>query len=76
MMSGMSDDPAALRNKAIPIATRCRLAYVTGVEERSLEATGRSQLTEEELRLALQQYPGDPADVAARYELERQGGRP
>lgn len=71
----MSDDPAALCNGDIPLAARCRLTYVAGVEERSRDARGRG-LTEDELRRARVRYPGDPADVAARWERERRGGQP
>jgi hypothetical protein len=71
----MSDDAAALRNRDLPLAAMRRLAYVSGVEERSREAGGRG-LTEDEPRLALRQYPGDPVDVAARHERERRGGMP
>jgi hypothetical protein len=73
-MFGRRDDPAALRNKAIPLATRCRLGYVAGVEERAREAAGRG-LTHDGFLRARVRYPGDP-DVVARWEHEWQGERP
>ena len=73
-MSAMPD-PAALRNRSIPIEVRCRMAYLAGAEEDALEKLGRG-LTAEELRASIARYPGDPDEVAERYERQRRGGPP
>ena len=73
-MSAMAD-PAALRNRSIPIEARCRMAYLAGAEEDAAQTLGRG-LTFEELRASIARYPGDPDEVAERYERERRGDRP
>ena len=56
----ISDGPAALRTKAIPLATGWRLAYVAGVPKRSRDATGR-WLSDDELP-SLGALSGDPPE--------------
>jgi hypothetical protein len=68
-------DPAALRNRSIPIEVRCRMAYLAGAEEDAVQTLGRG-LTLEELRASVARYPGDPDEVAARYERQRRGDPP
>ena len=40
---------------------RLRLAFIAGAEERSRQTAGRG-LTDEELRLVIERYPGDVKD--------------
>ena len=51
------------------------MAYLAGAEEDAAQTLGRG-LTFEELRASIARYPGDPDEVAERYERERRGDRP
>jgi hypothetical protein len=73
-MSAMAD-PAALRNRSIPIEIRGRMAYSAGAEEDAAQTLGRG-LTLEELRATVARYPGDPDEVAERCEREGRGDPP
>lgn len=54
----MDDVPAAYRRRELPLAVRCRLAFLEGVAD-------GAELTAEQLRRAMTRYPADPASGLA-----------
>lgn len=59
----MEDVPAAARRRDLPLAVRCRLAFLEGVAEAGVDA--------EQLRRALARYPGDRAATLTSMDREQ-----
>jgi hypothetical protein len=56
----------------VPLAARCRLAFLEGVIEAWREANGSEPPPDLLVRM-LARYPGDPAEVAAQAAASRDG---
>jgi hypothetical protein len=62
-------EPAALRNREVPLPARCRLALVVGIEEEWLRQSGR-RATAEEFEWSLRQVRADALLKGVKYVEE------
>jgi hypothetical protein len=66
MADGLTDGPAALRNRDLPLAARRRLAFLASALDAWREANAGSDPPPDVLARILAPYPGHPPNVATR----------